>query len=75
MKTKDKQIADAFRAMDPHVAQEVRDCYYRAMEGLIGLRTALASAEGLPEEFKKMEQQLAATAIKTMHQSSLGAYL
>lgn len=72
---RDKQIEQAFRSMDPHVAQEVRDSYYQAMEGLISLQQALAKAEGLPDAFKGIEQQLAAAATQTMHNSQLGAYL
>lgn len=75
MKMLDQQISDAFRSMDPHVAQDVRDSYYRAMEGLISLQEALAKAEGLPDAFKGEEQQLAAAAAKIMHKSHLGAYL
>ncbi len=75
MQTQNIQVKEAFRAMDPHVAQDVRDSYYRAMEGLIGLQQALAKAEGLPDAFKGGEQQLAAAAAKIMHKSHLGAYL
>jgi uncharacterized protein involved in exopolysaccharide biosynthesis len=30
----EKILRDAFRTMDPHQAQEIREAYYKAVEGL-----------------------------------------
>lgn len=68
----------AFRAMDPHKAQEIRDAYYKAVEGLTTLAECLEIADAqqpqtagplLTEHFN------AAEALDSMSRSKLGAIL
>ena len=40
-KTNEKLLRDTFRAMDGNVAQEIREAYYKAVEGLRSLADAL----------------------------------
>jgi hypothetical protein len=44
-KTNEKILRDAFRAMDPHQAQEIREAYYKAIEGLRTLADTLEIAD------------------------------
>ena len=36
-KANEKILRDAFRTMDPHQAQEIRESYYKAIEGIHAL--------------------------------------
>ena len=40
-KTNEKLLRDTFRTMDGNVAQEIREAYYKAVEGLRSLADAL----------------------------------
>ena len=39
------RLREAFRTMDPHQAQEIREAYYKAIEGLMTLSEALEIAD------------------------------
>ena len=44
-KANEKILRDTFRTMDPHQAQEIREAYYKAIEGLRSLADALEIAD------------------------------
>ena len=81
--TKNRKEIDAalrtiFKTMDAHKAQEIRDAYYKAVEGLQTLADALEIADAdqpvtagplLTEHFYAIE------AIEAMNKSRLGAIL
>ena len=55
--TKNEQLLrGAFRTMDPHAAQEIREAYYKAIEGLMTLAQALANKATLSEPKKALDQ-------------------
>lgn len=67
----DSALRQIFRTMDAHQAQDIRDAYYKAMEGLSTLATALEIADAkqsptagplLDEHFKAIQ---ALEAMKT----------
>jgi hypothetical protein len=74
----EKFLRDAFRTMDQYQAQEIREAYYKAIEGLHTLAEALEIADArqsqtagplLTEHFYAIE------AIEAMKRSRLGAIL
>jgi hypothetical protein len=77
-KTNEKILRDAFRTMDPHQAQEIREAYYKAAEGIHALAELLEIADAqqpqtagplLTEHFYAIE------AIEAMKKSLLGRIL
>jgi hypothetical protein len=77
-KTNEKNLRDAFRAMDPHQAQEIREAYYKAIEGLRTLADALEIADAQqPQTAGPLinEHLLACEAIDAMSKSLLGRIL
>lgn len=77
MTTNEKQLRDIFGSMEAKQAQEIRDSYYKALEGLQGLTHALevADAESSGPTLLTNEQLLAAEALETMKKSELGSVL
>ena len=78
MNEKQKQLRDLFKNMDPDRYQEIRDAYYKAIEGLQTLAEALEIADArqaktagplLEEHFIALE------AVEAMNKSNLGAVL
>jgi len=74
----EKILRDAFRAMDPYQAQEIREAYYKAVEGLYTLAEMLEIADAkqaqpagplLNEHFHAIE------AMDAMKKSLLGKIL
>ena len=73
-KTNDAALRQTFRSMDPHHAQEIRDAYYKAVEGLRTLATALEMADAeLSEPGGPLivEHLIACEALAAMDQSRL----
>jgi hypothetical protein len=83
MTTADKQanekiLRDAFRTMDPHQAQEIREAYYKAVEGLRTLADMLEIADAQQPQTAGpflTEHLLACEAIDAMKKSQLGKIL
>ncbi|UUO05336.1 hypothetical protein M4951_18380 [Blastopirellula sp. J2-11] len=73
------KLRDAFRAMDPHQAQEIREAYYKAIEGLRTLAETLEIADipvGVTNGHALIEEHLiACEAIDAMKKSLLGRIL
>ena len=78
MNEKQKQLRDLFKNMDPGQYQEIREAYYKAVEGLQTLAEALEIADArqtktagplLDEHFIALE------ASEAMNKSELGAVL
>lgn len=78
MNEKQKQLRDLFKHMDPGQYQEIREAYYKAVEGLQTLAEALEIADArqtktagplLDEHFIALE------AVDAMNKSDLGAVL
>ena len=74
----DATLRQIFKAMDAHQAQEIRDAYYKAIEGLMTLKDTLEIADAqqpqtagplLDEHFSALE------ALAAMKRSRLGAVL
>jgi len=77
-KANEKILRDAFRTMDPHQAQEIREAYYKAIEGLMTLSEALEIADAQqPQTAGPLitEHLLACEAIDAMKKSLLGKIL
>ena len=72
-------LRDAFRQMDARQAQEIRQAYYKAVEGLRSLADALETADaklpGPASELLLGEHLLACAAIEAMNKSLLGRIL
>lgn len=72
-------LRDAFRKMDADQAQEIRQAYYKAVEGLRSLADALEIADaknpGPASELLIAEHLLACQAIDAMNKSLLGRIL
>ncbi len=72
-------LRDAFRNMDADRAQEIRQAYYKAVEGLRSLADALEIADatnpGPASELLIGEHLLACQAIDAMNKSLLGRIL
>ena len=67
-----------FKAMDAHRAQEIRESYYKAIEGLRTLADTLEIADANQDESAGpllVEHFYAVEAIDTMKNSRLGAIL
>ena len=76
--TNDTILRDAFRKMDPHQAQEIREAFYKAIEGLHTLAEMLEIADAKQETTAGpllTEHFLAVEAIEAMKRSRLGAIL
>ena len=70
----DANLRQIFRTMDAHQAQEIRDAYYKAMEGLRTLATALeiADAQQTPTAGSLLDEHLKAVqALEAMKASRL----
>jgi hypothetical protein len=72
-------LRETFRTMDPHEYQEIRQAYYKAVEGLQALAAALEAADAeisQRNDHALIEEHLiACTAIDAMKQSRLGRVL
>lgn len=72
-------LRDAFRQMDADHAQEIRQAYYKAVEGLRSLAESLEIADaknpGPASELLIGEHLLACQAIDAMNKSLLGRIL
>lgn len=72
-------LRDAFRTMDAHQAQEIRESYYKAVEGLRSLADSLeiadAKSPGPASDQLIGEHLLACEAIEAMSKSLLGRIL
>ncbi|XZE34663.1 hypothetical protein SH501x_000129 [Pirellulaceae bacterium SH501] len=74
----EKILRDAFRKMDPHQAQEIREAYYKAIEGIHTLAEMLEIADAQqPQTAGPMliEHFHAIEAIEAMKKSLLGKIL
>lgn len=73
------QLRDAFQKMDPHQYQEIRDAYYKAIEGLQSLAQTLEVADigtGDTNHHALLQEHLTAVeAIHVMNKSLLGKIL
>jgi len=77
-KTIDATLRQIFKAMDAHQAQEIRDAYYKAIEGLMTLTEMLEIADAQQERTAGpllTEHFNAAEALEAMNRSRLGAVL
>ncbi|XZE36000.1 hypothetical protein SH501x_001550 [Pirellulaceae bacterium SH501] len=71
-------LRDAFRKMDPYQAQEIREAYYKAIEGIHTLAEMLEIADAQqPQTAGPLltEHFLAIEAIEAMRKSLLGKIL
>lgn len=75
-KTTDAALRQIFRTMDGKQAQEIREAYYKAVEGLMTLALEIADAKQ-PESAGPLltEHLYAAEALDAMKHSRLGAIL
>lgn len=75
----ERNLRDIFRSMDAHRAQEIREAYYKAVEGLSTLAEALEIADadmGSPHDHALIHEHLiACQAIDAMKTSLLGRIL
>ena len=74
----DAVLRQIFRAMDAHQAQEIREAYYNAVEGLRSLADALEIADANQQESAGpliVEHLYACEALEAMKRSRLGAIL
>lgn len=77
-KANEKILRDTFRTMDPHQAQEIREAYYKAIEGLRTLADMLEIADASQEQMAGpllTEHFYAIEAIEAMKNSLLGKIL
>ena len=77
-KANEKILRDAFRTMDPHQAQEIREAYYKVVEGISALAELLEIADAQqPQTAGPLltEHLLACEAIDAMKKSQLGKIL
>ena len=79
MTENEKQLREIFGNMDADQAQEIRDSFYKAVEGLRGLADSLEIADakrsGPTSDFLINEHLLAVEALETMKKSELGSVL
>jgi len=81
MKTKQTTATDLrqiFKGMEAHQAQEIREAYYKAVEGLQALAEALeiADAEQTNSAGPLLDEHfIAIEAVETMNRSRLGSVL
>lgn len=76
--TRDAALREIFAGMDAEKAQEIRESYYKAVEGLYALAQALEIADaGQPQTGGPLieEHLIACEAIEAMKKSRLGAAL
>ena len=74
----DAALRQIFKAMDPHQAQEIREAYYKAIEGLMTLSEALeiADARQTPTAGPLLTEHFnAVQALDAMKNSRLGKIL
>ena len=74
----DAALREIFRAMDADIAQEIREAYYNAVEGLRTLADALEiedAKQPQPAGLLIDEHMFAIEAIDAMNKSRLGAIL
>ena len=77
-KATDAALRRIFKAMDAHKAQEIREAYYKAIEGLMTLSEALEIADAEQPQTAGpllVEHFNAVQALDAMKQSRLGAIL
>ena len=77
-KAADAALRVIFKAMDAHKAQEIREAYYNAVDGLRTLADALEIADAEQQESAGpllVEHFYAVEAIDAMKRSRLGAIL
>ncbi|MEK0425733.1 MAG: hypothetical protein RJB11_1824, partial [Planctomycetota bacterium] len=77
-KANEKILRDTFRTMDAHQAQEIREAYYKAIEGLRTLADALEIADAQqPQTAGPLltEHLYACEALDAMRNSLLGKIL
>ncbi len=78
-KERERNLRDIFRTMDAHRAQEIREAYYKAVEGLSALAESLELADlelGGPHDHALIHEHLiACQAIDAMKASLLGRIL
>lgn len=74
----DANLRQIFKTMDAHQAQEIRDAYYKVMEGLYTLTEALeiADAQQKPTAGPLLDEHFnAVNALDAMKKSRLGKLL
>jgi hypothetical protein len=77
-RTNDEALREIFRSIDAHQAQEIRDAYYKAVEGLRTLADALEIADARQPQSAGpliIEHLYAIEALDAMKRSRLGAIL
>ena len=78
-KAKETELRAIFINIEPHRAQEIREAYYKAVEGLRTLADALEIADAKSaqpgNDLMIHEHLLACQAIETMDGSMLGTFL
>jgi hypothetical protein len=76
---RERNLRGIFRTMDAHRAQEIREAYYKAVEGLNALAETLELADlelGSPHDCALIEEHLIAyRAMEAMQASLLGRIL
>ncbi|MFV0446846.1 MAG: hypothetical protein ACK5Q5_25010 [Planctomycetaceae bacterium] len=76
---RDRDLRDIFRTMEAHRAQEIREAYYKAVEGLSTLTESLEVADaeiGSPHDHALIEEHLiACQALDALKASLLGRIL
>ncbi len=76
--SRETTLRTLFRDMNPNTAQEIREAYYKAVEGLQALADALEAADAKPTDGPPLlrdEHGFACQAIDAMRQSLLGRIL
>ena len=77
--TREQHLRDIFRTMDAHRAQEIREAYYKTVEGLYVLAESLeladVEASGAHDHALIEEHLSACQAIEAMETSLLGRIL
>ena len=74
----DQLLRTIFKSMDEHQAQEIREAYYKAVEGLRTLADALEIADANQQDSAGpliLEHLYAVEALDAMKRSRLGAIL
>ncbi len=74
----DATLRQIFKTMDAHQAQEIREAYYKAIEGLMTLAETLevADAQQTPTAGPLLDEHFnAVEALTAMRRSRLGAVL
>lgn len=78
-KPRENHLRETFRQMDPHRAQEIREAYYKAVEGLLVLADSLENADtemASPSHMALIEEhRIASQAMSAMKKSVLGRIL